>query len=718
MPGFQDPFNTDAPIVGNAVLPEEQLPSNSNKRSHGYSFQASQNLSPHINPPHLPDSVTPVTVVNATVNVETHPHTFKPNPPGIWHRVPFLGRIISSFKECFKRNSFHSENSDDPPKEIIIYAEEHPKTTPHLLPLVSLTESPVKAPLPLARPLSPTVDAAPKSFARMPSLVDAAPVPLDRVPSVDAAPPKAVNTDLNDTVDAAPEPTQQPTDPHYSNGHRFSSKPQFKNIPSYLPLQAIPGQEMGRPGLTPIADHRFSREFPRNQRPLQVSWADESNAALESWHNEPEFALGHKPARVFIYDHPFEEDDDVSEQFIQMHNAHIGNQRYKERAERMLKKMRILGGLEPSSVPSDIPAARLGLCMLATLNNHRLKMDALDSLYEIIHNDELSEYTSIQLVSLVIKLMKNMDRELFQTEIIETQIKIARVYDAASMAIQSHYVRKHINAVTMELKAELTAAAKALAALNTQRDYKLAFYVNCALEAVRRLKDDKNELFDLLVRLTRVVVGIAGILARYPQTFIDQISQAFADVDFNGKEAWYDAIYIMRHLQRAAMFDPKQLIALQIFVRDRYRKLNWKFAYAASLAFLEICEKGSTEEIRKNAFEGTPGLGYSECPSLKMLSSVRSIPTYRDYDALIHLGKPKSKDPNIALRDAGIHSMLHLADQAKDDNILKLARKFLLERKEAETDPTLKELLARNLPPDIPNQPHAWLRNDVPSADG
>ena len=76
--------------------------------------------------------------------------------------------------------------------------------------------------------------------------------------------------------------------------------------------------------------------------------------------------------------------------------------------------------------------------------------------------------------------MKRMNRELMQTEIIDVQIKITQVYTLVAELLQRHYAKKHINAITKELKIELIETTKALQALNTHEDHAKLLCPPCA----------------------------------------------------------------------------------------------------------------------------------------------------------------------------------------------------------------------------------------------
>ena len=230
-----------------------------------------------------------------------------------------------------------------------------------------------------------------------------------------------------------------------------------------------------------------------------------------------------------------------------------------KKARHLILKMRQLAGLDPSDLRIDIPSARLGLCLLAGLNNQEIKLLALENLLDILKKGCYTKEESIQLIGLSIKLLKLMERELIQTVDLEAQNKIAQVYSVLAETLHHHYGKKHINGITKELKNELVGSAKALGNLNRLEDARLKFNVNCALEGVRRLKDDGKELFILLEGIFHLTSGAVSLYFKDAQAFgsIEKLIKIFTEIDwhapllFTKKISWYSAVLVLKDCTQA-----------------------------------------------------------------------------------------------------------------------------------------------------------------------
>lgn len=394
-----------------------------------------------------------------------------------------------------------------------------------------------------------------------------------------------------------------------------------------------------------------------------------------------------------------ESEEDVSEEFVTHFNTHIGNFENQDKAQRLIEKMRRLGGL---MVPDDkrnidIPAARLGLSILAGLNNPKYKLQALDNLLLLLQNDHLEKDTSINLVTLAINLMTKMNRVLMQTETIDVQIKIAQAYSLVAELLQRHYSKKHINAITKELKLELTATIKALEALNTQEDFQLDFYVSQALEGVRRLIDDRKELFDIIERFYHAAAAILSFERYDAATCFLELSNAFKDLDPHLPQAWYNGVLILNDLAKAARKDEDKLTGIQVLVREKSKKFNWKFTYAALGVLYDLTLHGDNKTIRKLAFNGVKVLG-PDFPGFITFVNSKDLPKYLYLDPIIHLKKPTRKDPNIEIRFAAIEYLIKIAKESPDWLIKKKAKLVLIFRKRLEKDQAILDLINAIVP--------------------
>lgn len=407
-----------------------------------------------------------------------------------------------------------------------------------------------------------------------------------------------------------------------------------------------------------------------------------------------------------------DEEEDVSEEFVTTFNAHIGNFENKEKAKRLIEKMKRLGGLIPSEKKEniDIPAARLGLSILAGLNKPTFKMEALDNLLLLLENDKLEKETSVSLVTLAINLMKKMNRELMQTEILDVQIKITEAYSVVAELLQRHYAKKHINAITKELKLELINTTHALKALNTQEDPKLDFYANLALEGVRRLIDDRKELFDLIERFYHAAAAAAAYEGYDAATAFQELAQVFKDLDPHLPQAWYNGVLILKELSKEARKNKDKLTGIQVLIREKFREFDWKYTYAALQILLDISLHGETLDIRKRAFNGVKILG-PDYPGLIYFASSKDLSKFFYFAPMIHLNKPRRKDPNIEIRFAAMEYLIQIAKESNDPIIKKKAKLFLILRNRVEKEQIIKDLISPVVPESKEDQ-IKWLREN------
>lgn len=407
-----------------------------------------------------------------------------------------------------------------------------------------------------------------------------------------------------------------------------------------------------------------------------------------------------------------EEEEDVSPEFINDFNKHIGNNKNKEKAHRLIEKMRRIGGLIPSfsNEDVDIPAARLGLSYLASLSNPELKIEALDNLLLLLQNDSLGKETSFNLVNLAISLMKRMNRELMQTEILDVQIKITQVYSLVAELLQRHYAKRHINAITKELKIELINTTKALQALNSQEDVTLNFYTKLALEGVRRIVDDRKELFDLLERFAHAFMAVYCLKSDQGDTSegYRQLMLTFKDLDPHLKNAWYNGALILNELAKEAKTDINKLTAIQVLIREKWKVFNWKFTYAAIGILADLSLNGETEQIRKMAFQGIKVLG-PDYPGLATFADEKDLKKYLDFSPMTHFKKPRRKNPNNVIRQFCIEHLAKIAIESNDEAIRKKARFTLVKRLYVEKK---EEILAylKTIVPETKEAQKQWIK--------
>lgn len=397
---------------------------------------------------------------------------------------------------------------------------------------------------------------------------------------------------------------------------------------------------------------------------------------------------GHCPPAIIVY--PLRKkrkkgQEYISENFIQEFNERIGDESNVKKAKRLMRKMQVMAGLHPSSTPEnvDLPAARYGLALLSGLNHHDLKLEALNHLEYLLEHDPITEQSSVRLVALTIKMMNQMAREHIQAEILEVQIKRAKIYSLLAELIQRHYVKNHINAITDDLRKQLSDTAKALQSLNRLEDPRLNFYVESALQGINRILDDHNHLYEIVNRLYSAVMAGVSVYVRDLSNFPQFVDTATRGIDFKFKFGWYDAALTLLKLGREAINDREKLSAIQKFIHDKASELDWKFLFLAVDILTNIAINSPDPEIRKQAFIGDrshhdlPGLlNYSNCSILGKGVNARPV---------IHLRRPKLVNHDATIRLYIAKSLIRIGNESPDLLIRMRARMEFLKRYKEET---------------------------------
>lgn len=436
------------------------------------------------------------------------------------------------------------------------------------------------------------------------------------------------------------------------------------------------------------ADIKFVAKRGHPTRMMILPFQDDDVSSVGSY----------SPRFVVMCPHPEKldtPDEDLNEQLIDKLNARIGHNGDRELVLRHIEKMRRLGGLEHllSDERLDIPSARMGLCFLSGINDPENKMYALESLLAILKQDRYHKPTAVNLIPLAIKLLEQMDRFTMQAETIEVQIKIAEIYNTLTEVLHHHYGKRHINSITQELKLQLVKTAINLERLNGIGDPKIKYHATCALEGVRRMQDDRQELFIVVERVYHALAAAAGYWIQGTDPF-RHLEMVFRDLDPHLQSAWYSAILILKNLAQIANNDLDKLMTLQVLIGSKYRELNWKFAYAAVNVLSDIAMNGATEQIRLRAFQGIKQTGNS-IPGLAWFASCSDLPEYKDMNSVKHLRFPRTKDPNPRIRELCAERLLHLAEGAPDESIRIKAQALMDKRIRLENDESVLRALQR-----------------------
>lgn len=423
------------------------------------------------------------------------------------------------------------------------------------------------------------------------------------------------------------------------------------------------------------------------------------NMAANNYGYPTYFMIRNNPCEEEGSEEEYDRESFVSEKLIAKWNSEIGNAKNYQKAKKLIQKMRKLGGLDPSTSedPIDIPSARMGLCLLAGLDNQSNKMEALTSLLEVLKKDNYSRSNSNRLVTLATALLNLMAREVIQAVDLDAQNKMAEVYNVLAETLHYHFGKGHINGITKELKDLLIQAPQSLEKLNRLEDAKLKFNVNCAFEGVHRLKDDRQELFELVERIYHLAAAATSLYLQDAQAGFPYLEKAFKDIHTHLPNSWYNGVLVLKGLAKNVKDNPEQLTPLFILIGKKFKKLNWKFTYAAIEILFNFALNGENAAIRLRAFNGIKQLGY-HFPGLAHFASCSELDKYTSLKPMTHLELPHQVDPNIRIRKACIERLMELVEKSQDSNIVRKSQSILENRLKAEKDPEILQLLENGSP--------------------
>lgn len=419
------------------------------------------------------------------------------------------------------------------------------------------------------------------------------------------------------------------------------------------------------------------------------------------------------PIIICPHNNSSEHKEYINEEFIRSFNDRYGDQHKILQAKRLMKKMRILGGLHPSSNPDniDIPSARMGFALLAALNNHDLKMEALNHLEYLLENDPVTEASSIQLVSLTIKVMNQLDREIMQTEILEVQIKTAKIYGLLAELLQRQMGKKHINAITDDLRTQLLNTARALRDLNRLEDPRLDFFVTSALEGIKRVLDDHKGLYEIAGRLYNAAMLGVSFYFRDLNNAPAYTENTFGGIDIKYKFSWYDLALTALALGRKAMTDERALAALQHFTFQHASKNNWRFVYLVVDILTNIAINSPSEQIRKTAFQGKPK--FEEFPGVLAFKGYDKLGKEFKIKPVVFLNRPKFINHDGTIRLATAKALIRISEECPDLAIRKRARTEFLARYQKETSIGPREYESQIFEK-IQGKELAWINEEPP----
>ncbi len=403
----------------------------------------------------------------------------------------------------------------------------------------------------------------------------------------------------------------------------------------------------------------------------------------------------------------------LNEAFIRKFNEIIGDEQNIEKAKRLIKKMKKLAGLHPDSDPNkiDVPSARMGFALLTGLNHHELKIEALNNLEHLLENDPITEPSSIRLVALAITIMKQLDRDLIQTEILEVQVKVAKIYGLVAELIQRHYGKKHINAITDDLRSQLLKTARALRDLNRLQDTRLDFYVESALEGIKRILDDHKSLYEIFDRVYNLAMLGVSFYFRDLNHAPEYTENAFSNIDIKLKFSWYDAAITILKLGRESLTEPAKLVVFQKFVYDHAPDLNWRFLYQAIEILTCLSINSPDPKIRKEAFIGKRL--FEEFPGVLAYKGCSLLGKHLNFKPIVHLEKPQINNHDTLIRLQVAKSLIKISNEAPDLYIRKKARTEFLDRYNTEGSIKIKDWMATEFHK-VQGRELAWINEEAP----
>lgn len=332
-------------------------------------------------------------------------------------------------------------------------------------------------------------------------------------------------------------------------------------------------------------------------------------------------------------------------EFVNDFNDNLGDEKRLLQAYRLLAETRSLAGLEPS-VRVDIPAARSNLLLLACLRYGRLKMDALNSLIQLIRREEVNVANAEGIWDLATDMTKIMDVNYVQAQAIPVQILICKVYGLVAELIHKHYAAHFLNGVTHAQKNLFLAPISLLQSINTQNSVELHWAAKYAFEGFVRLRDNRKFLLDIGAAVLHFLES-AGNLYRADVTGgLDKLIETGKAIEFHLEHDWYWKALVLNILADQAIQNKEALGGLLVYNR-KYCESDWEFAYHALSTLTWVCMNAATPELRREALRG-----------FVIFSSVNAFHRHPSSTQALNF-HVEIKDHNVYVRD-------HLIGQLKD----------------------------------------------------
>lgn len=416
---------------------------------------------------------------------------------------------------------------------------------------------------------------------------------------------------------------------------------------------------------------------------------------------------------------------------IEEFNNNIGNETNRSEVKRAIESMRALGGVPCKGIAKEemppkirINDARRGLMyILENLDktaDPKLRVRTLKALQDCLAYPAITENSSDGLLLLANQFREIMHPDLVQGRSTSLQIEILKTFSMFAELIIQTYFAKNNNAIDQRLKEQFIETIRDLKSFNTNghNDPVLSFHAEMALEAIKRLKSNRQELLDLLKIIYHTGMSASELslmiyghgYASDVELISEHLQEALANIKIYIKNSWYDEwLFIHKELSKTAKNNLNDLELMQMRFVQHYEKSNWRFTYAVLELLSDIALNGATPEIRMRALLGNPQMTQM-LPGLVTFSNCSHIATKIKTRPLMHFKRPKNVDYNQIIRIRCIKELNKIVNESQDPNVCMEAKKALLNRLSCEDNLNIKAAIQEIVPSDKSRR-EKWLKS-------
>lgn len=419
------------------------------------------------------------------------------------------------------------------------------------------------------------------------------------------------------------------------------------------------------------------------------------------------------------------------EKTIREFNSNIGNENNRSAVKRAIESMKALGGVACKGISEEemppkvrINDARRGLMYilehLDKAADPKLRIKTLRGLQDCLASPPVTENSSDGLLLLANQFREIMRPDLVQGRSTNLQIEILKTFSIFAELIIQSYFAKSSNAIDQGLKEQFIETINVLKSFNTNghNDPVLSFHTEMALEAIKRLKTNRQELLDSLKGLYHAGMGASEIAMLIfghgtpedVEIISSHIEEALGYIKIYIKKSWYNEwLFIHKELSKSAKSNLNDLELMQSRFAQHYGASNWRFTYAVLELLSDIALHGETQEIRMRALHGNPQMA-EVLPGLTTFSNCDHIATKLRTKPLMHLKLPKNVDRNPVIRLQCVKELHKIANESQDSAVRLEAKKALLHRLSCEENLSIRALLQEIVPskePEVAN----WLQD-------